>query len=606
MGFKLLKAFQGEARPLGGRYQILRQLGAGGFGQTFLARDLHLPDHPTCVIKQLKPQVSSAAQLQVARRLFDTEAKTLYKLGDHDQIPRLLAHFEENQDFYLAQELVEGHPLSEELRPMQPWTAEQVVSLLQDLLGVLTFVHGHHVIHRDIKPSNLIRRQRDGRVVLIDFGAVKQASTQLKSSNTGTHTISIGTQGYMPSEQLSGNPRFSSDLYAVGMIAIQALTGRHPMQFTVDPQTCEVVWRDRVADLPPELGDFLDQMVRYDFRTRYPAAADALEALNALPEDLRTAAPPLPWVPAASPLPPTAQNSEARDPTTPWPQASSALTQPETDSSPPLNAADRTAKTVAIAAPLLSQAGDRPWLVPAVGVTAAVGLAVIGLSLTLPRWGPSDPNDSEAIAPSPVRNEADSTSAAAPEAEAATVLAQIQEANTFRTDGNYQSALQAYDAAIAQDDTMPEAQWGRCYTLNKLGRFQDAVPACEAAIALQPEYADALWSKGYALEQQNQPEQALKLYDQAIALDSTHAEAWNNRGTALFQLGQIGAAYEAFDRAVQLQPDFSEAWSNRAAALWEQRQFDAALESINRAVETDPENAIAQDLRQQMRSVLGR
>ena len=93
---------------LGGRYKIIDHLGSGGFGQTFLAEDMHLPNHPRCVVKQLNPQISDEAGLKIAHRLFETEAKVLYKLGDHNQIPLLLAHFQENQEFYLAQELIEG------------------------------------------------------------------------------------------------------------------------------------------------------------------------------------------------------------------------------------------------------------------------------------------------------------------------------------------------------------------------------------------------------------------------------------------------------------------------------------------------------------------
>lgn len=618
MGFNLLKAFQGNTRPLGGRYQIVRQLGAGGFGQTFLANDLHLPDHPLCVVKQLKPQVNSAAQLQVARRLFDTEAKVLYRLGSHDQIPRLLAHFEEDQDFYLAQELVDGHPLSEELRPLQPWTPEQVVALLSDLLGVLTFVHQNNVIHRDIKPSNLMRRHHDGRIVLIDFGAVKQASTQLATSNTGTHTISIGTQGYMANEQLAGNPRFSSDIYAVGMIAIQALTGRYPTQLPTDPPTCEVVWRDRVPDLPPELGDVLDQMVRYDFRTRYASAADALAALQTLPEALRNAMPALPLTPVAPTL--GTFSPDSNDPTTPWPQGGLGVSIPTQPS------LERTGETVAVPALKPNSAlTTRPsWLLPVTGAIAAILLGAVGLSLVLPDRKSSDQDAAVAVdasqsetpteaSPKPSPQEED-PAAGSPEASAesgaeasmkAAAIAQVEQGETLRTQENYPLALTAYESAIEMDDTIPEAHWGRCYSLNKLERFAEAAQACDAAIALQPQYADALWSKGYALEKQQQPQQALEFYDQAIAQDESHAEAWNNRGTALFQLGQIGEAYDAFDRAVQLNPDFSEAWSNRAAALWESGQYDAALQSINRAIEADPNNAIAKDLRQQMRNKLG-
>ncbi len=270
-------------KPLGGRYKILTPLGEGGFGQTFLAEDLHLPDHPRCVVKQLKPQASDAESWQTARRLFDMEAQALYKLGNHEQIPRLLAHFEEGQEFYLAQELIEGETLTQFLAEGQPWSEANVVALLQDILQVLAFVHQHHVIHRDIKPANLIRRQQDGKFVLIDFGAVKQVSTQLVNTKTGkTQTIAIGTQGYMPSEQLAGNPRFSSDVYAVGMLGIQLLTGIHPHHLGIDPQTSEINWHDNATHVSSELIAIFDRMVRYDFRSRYPTALEALEAVQSL------------------------------------------------------------------------------------------------------------------------------------------------------------------------------------------------------------------------------------------------------------------------------------------------------------------------------------
>lgn len=281
-----------ESRPLGGRYRLMQPLGSGGFGQTFSAQDLHLPGHPLCVVKQLKPQVTSAEELQTARRLFDTEAQTLYKLGTHPQIPGLLAHFEEGQEFYLAQELIEGHSLAEELGT--PWTEAQVVAFLGDLLGILAFVHSHGVIHRDIKPSNLIRRASDRRIVLIDFGAVKQVSAQATALRSGhSHTISIGTQGYMPSEQVAGRPQFSSDIYAVGILGIQALTGYPPTELYPDPHSGELEWQHYAPQAHPALLDVLEVMVRYDFRTRYTTAAEALAALRKLPPALSR------YVPAA-------------------------------------------------------------------------------------------------------------------------------------------------------------------------------------------------------------------------------------------------------------------------------------------------------------------
>ncbi len=272
---------------LAGRYQIIKHLGGGGFGQTFLANDLHLPGHPLCVVKQLKPSVSDPAHLETAQRLFNQEAETLYRLGSHNQIPRLLAHFEQNQEFYLAQEYIDGIPLNREIVPGQQLSEAYTIALLQDILQVLAFVHQQHVIHRDIKPANLIRRSSDCKIVLIDFGAVKQVRDRAIGDLGPTSiTVAIGSPGYMPTEQQAFKPHFSSDVYAVGMVALEALTGLRPKDFPRDSETGEiscVLMRDRIS-ISPELEAFLDRMVRYDYRQRYRDAFEALQALQQILE----------------------------------------------------------------------------------------------------------------------------------------------------------------------------------------------------------------------------------------------------------------------------------------------------------------------------------
>lgn len=267
---------------LSGRYRVIRQLGAGGFGTTFLAEDTQLPGHPWCVVKQLKPKNSDPELLQTARRLFNTEAEVLYKLGNHEQIPRLFAHFEENQEFYLVQEFIEGKSLSQILRSGTTLPEKPVIQLLENILTILEFVHSHQVIHRDLKPANIIQRQSDYKIVLIDFGAVKQISSQVvEPQEPMTLTIAIGSAGYMPNEQLAGKPRFSSDIYAVGMIGIQALTGLHPKDLQQDHETSEFLWRNHL-NISPGLAYVIDKMVRYDFRDRYQSVTAALGDLKNL------------------------------------------------------------------------------------------------------------------------------------------------------------------------------------------------------------------------------------------------------------------------------------------------------------------------------------
>ncbi|WP_242059233.1 MULTISPECIES: serine/threonine-protein kinase [Nostoc] len=262
-------------KTLRNRFEIVKHLGSGGSGDTYLAVDLDLPGRPHCVVKHFHPKDSNPAVLPIAKKLFAREAEVLYQLGnDHDQIPRLFAHFDEDGDFYLVQEFIDGHALTQEIVPGQHLSENTVLNLLKDILEVLAFVHQNNIIHRDIKPQNLMRRYSDQKIVLIDFGSIKK----IGALGAGL-TIAVGTPGYMPSEQAKGKPKLCSDIYAVGMIGIQALTGLIPEQLQEDPNTGEILWRDQ-AQVSDALANILDTMVRDRYSQRYQSAAEALQALN--------------------------------------------------------------------------------------------------------------------------------------------------------------------------------------------------------------------------------------------------------------------------------------------------------------------------------------
>lgn len=271
------------------RYKIVNNLGAGGFSYTYLAEDIQRPGNPQCVVKQLRPASQDTEYLSVLGRLFKTEAEILEILGKHPQIPYLLAFIEENQQFYLVQEFISGHPLSDELTPGKRFSQAEVIAILKEILQVLVFIHGYGVIHRDLKPSNLIRRKADGKIVLIDFGAVKQVQPQEQDSQT----IAIGTPGFAPAEQMSGQPTINSDIYALGMIAIQALTGIYPKVFRrdvnsgtviiqVESQTGEQVWQYwwEIAETTKDFAKVIDKMVHMDFTQRYKSASEVLNSLE--------------------------------------------------------------------------------------------------------------------------------------------------------------------------------------------------------------------------------------------------------------------------------------------------------------------------------------
>ncbi len=266
---------------LDGRYRIQKILSHGGFGVTFIAEDIKRPGNPICVVKQLHLDVYNPEVFEKAKELFKREAEALEELGEHPNIPRLLAYFHEDGDFYLVQEYIEGHTLRQELMTGKALPEDEVRKIVIELLKILCFVHKNNTIHRDIKPDNIIRRQKDNQLVLIDFGSVKQVTNQ-------NDTI-IGTPFYMPLEQLRGKPDFRSDIYAIGVIGIQAITGYHPKEMKSDLNE-EYIWRGK-ANISSKFADILDKMIRPNYQERFDSSQQALEEL----QKIINPPPPPPW-----------------------------------------------------------------------------------------------------------------------------------------------------------------------------------------------------------------------------------------------------------------------------------------------------------------------
>ena len=264
------------------RYRVMKTLGKGGFGATFLAFDLSLPGQPSCVIKQLRPSSKDPDIFEMAKELFEREAQTLGKIGNHPQIPRLLDYFEDNQQFYLVQEYVSGHNLQREIKRNGTYSEVAAKQFLSEVLPIIKYIHSQKVIHRDIKPANIIRREQDSRLVLIDFGAVKNqvTSTTIASNNpeTALTAFAVGTAGFAPPEQMAMRPVYASDIYAVGATCIYLLTGKSPKDLDVNPSTGEILWHKYVS-LSENFARVLTKMLEASVYQRYKSADEALEAL---------------------------------------------------------------------------------------------------------------------------------------------------------------------------------------------------------------------------------------------------------------------------------------------------------------------------------------
>ena len=269
------------------RYRVLSVLGDGGFGQTFLVEDTHMPSNRRCVLKQLKPSQDDRETQAIVQERFQREAATLETLGEaHDQIPQLYAYFKEGEQFYLVEQWVDGDTLTQKVQRDGKLSEAATQDMVASLLDAIACVHSQRIVHRDIKPDNIIVRRQDGQPVLIDFGAVKEAmNTTLSSPDDrqgSSHSIVVGTPGFMPSEQLSGRPVYASDIYSLGLSAIYMLTGKLPQELALNPQTGELLWRDQAPHISPEFANFLNCAIHMNAQHRFQNVSEMQSILNTL------------------------------------------------------------------------------------------------------------------------------------------------------------------------------------------------------------------------------------------------------------------------------------------------------------------------------------
>ena len=280
-------------QTLRSRYKITKELQSDAMRQVYLAEDTLRQEatQPQCIVRQFHVETM---QKEIGR-LFRQEVGEVLQLANHNsQIPDIIDYFEDARSLYLVEEEIQGHPLSEELTPGEQRSEADVIELLKQLLELVALVHRHQLIHQNICPENVWRRRRDGKLMLTNFGNIERVSTLVLDEYwRASSTRPIGIVGYMPSEQYIGAATLGSDLYAVGSIAIGALTGIPAYQLPKEPDTLDIMWRDRVS-VSENLAKFLNKLVCYDFKQRYANGDDALEALTMTVPQAQSLVAPLP------------------------------------------------------------------------------------------------------------------------------------------------------------------------------------------------------------------------------------------------------------------------------------------------------------------------
>lgn len=616
---------------LGGRYQFIQTLSSNQNSKTYLVADTFLDDQPRRVVRQLQLQGRTPKALRFILVLLKKKAEAIKHVGTHDQIPQIIECFEENSSFYLVEEYIEGRSLAEILKPGQRFSEELVRQLLQEILKILLVVHGWGVIHRSIKPSSIIQRHSDGKLVLTGFGVFKEISSQnVRSINGASPSFLNGASAYSPPEQAHGQRHFSHDIYAVGMIGIQALTGLSAEDLQQIKQSDQghgrlpesLSWHS-YAQASPQLAEVLDRMVYPQAKHRYRTVAEVLEDLRRLSDwaDLPESAP----LRSSEPEPLAAESSRHLP----------ASKGPKRQANSERNGNRRATLGVLTLAGLalilglvLLQVPQRLWA----GYALAQGqklesqgdeetaIAHYTRSISvfpsaeaylrrgtayyeLEDWQMAQDDLSRVLemdAAAALRQEAyyhrgnirfalgdrpgaiedytaaiqiDST-AAAPYVNRGTVRAEL---------GDDQGAIEDYSQAIQNDPNLAAAYLNRCLSRSNLGDHQGAIVDCVQASRIEPNSVAAFQNRGLVRRRLGDPAGAIEDFNIAINLDPQDADPYYNRGLARQEVGDRAGAIADYTTAIELNPTHALAFYDRGLAYWAEGDSENAIADLEKS-----------------------
>lgn len=556
------------------RYQFIRTLGDNQLLQTYLVGDTQLPGYPQCVAKQFKLPTSNPRTLKFSRMLLQKNAEALKSLGDRTQIPRILDYFADNQSFFLIEEFVSGSPLTKEIETGQPASAEQVKRWLQEVLEILDVVHDRGIIHRCLKPSNLIRRDSDGSLMLIGFGVFKEVRARFaKSSDRHDRAATNGSSTYVSPEQALGQAQFNSDIYALGIIGIQALTGRSLAELSaLRGSDGQAHWYDGIQVSPTAIG-ILDRMVQVDSTQRYQSAIEVLADLVQweIEADMKED-----------------KEIETGQDSSPMPIASRTAV-PKSD--PELM--DRSRERVKAPPRSGSRTGRLRLLLVGGTIAIAAISAIAALFAQLPQksighyWVRRGTNAEQQAD----RQQAIGYYTRAINSKPDSGRAYYRRGLAYQHLGNREAALEDLTRAIQLGYRVGESYYQRGNIRLLLGDRQGAQADYTEAIKRQPELAAAYVNRGSTRADAGDDKGAVEDYTQAIRVEPTLAAAYLNRCLSWSNIGDQNRAIADCTKAIDLRPTHTFAYQNRGLVRRRQGDIDGAIEDYNIAINLDPDDA---------------
>ncbi|MBD2413370.1 serine/threonine protein kinase [Nostoc calcicola FACHB-389] len=503
-------------------YRILKVLNDREKTKTHLVEDANLPESKF-IVKQLRYSNSNTQNLRILSRLFNAKAAILQKLAqEHDQIQKLIACFEENEEFYIIKEFIPGLPLTDEILPGQPLKEDQVISLLSEILEILVFIHSNGVIHQNIKPANIIRRESDKKFVLVDFNTVNEAI------NTTVENIE-----YLPEEQIKGNLKYNSDIYALGIVAIAALLGLPTNEISKlrsqkNQLTGEIIWQNKILKFNKKLVKIINKMVRVDYRKRYQYATEVLDDLKKL------------------------ANIEYQQ----------------------------------------QNQHQKQLFLMMTGIASCATLGVMTWFFQLPK---SESNPQQKLYQEGVNKyDAGNYEAAVKdfsqliELEPQNALAYNKRGDAYYRLGDYEQAQADSSQAILLNPQDANAYYDRAFALYELGNYKEAIANYTEAIKLNSQDAYAYYGRGLARVQLKDNKGALGDFTKAIAIKAQYTEAYLQRGILRRRLRLRQAAIQDFDTIIKINPSDAKAYYQRGLTQVINKQKNAGIQDYSDAININP------------------
>ncbi|NEP89684.1 MAG: tetratricopeptide repeat protein [Okeania sp. SIO2C2] len=577
------------------RYRLIKPINSSILGQTYLATDTHRPKSPQCLVREIRLSNFKKENREVILSLFQEKAEKIYRLSQHNGLLNLLAYSEENNNIYLVEDYIVGLSLNQELAIVKFLPEVEVIKILKDVLEILAFIHGHGETHGKITPANLIRRELDGKLVLINFW-LERKITIILEENEGLLISKNGSQNnsdsllYIPLEESQKELDKNSDIYALGIIAIQALTGLSTQDLLKQKQTnktlgLEIPWQNlQVCSL--SLSNIIDKMVNSQGKQHYDSASEALTELKNIVIFTKKN--------ILSKLETIITVPQEIDTPTPPPQLSNNT-------------------KIRLIAGLI--------VITIAGVAIAYfwhwqfifkAQALYKQSRELAKQG-----DQQAAI-------ANYTQALQLNPQNAAIY--YQRGNSYYSQRAYEKAIKDYTAAITIKEnyhtyyqraltyyelgdnekaitdltqtlriypkyTQAYQKRGRIY--DKIGDYKNAIQDYSQSIKLNPQHSDAYLHRGIARAAIGDQAGAISDYTQTIKLNPSNAQAYESRGIAQFEIADYQSAITDYDRVLELKPDYSDTYTKRCSAYLKLANYRAAIKDCHQAIEINSQDSLA-------------